>query len=382
MRKWEIKVKVRKPISARKWSVNESNRFHLASFSFRILIDLRDENDHAPSIDFYPSDLPIDNQTVIVSLSESVPIHSLVLSFAIIDHDSGENGRVTWKLDRSSFVPFELIRLTENTGELRSKQLLDRESTADYNFTLEAVDHGRPAARLTRLPIRILLLDENDHRPKFRQEQIRTTISEHVQFNDQVGYEVYRLQADDQDQGLNGEVLYSIVNNMTDRFRIDAKTGVIRAMKGFDRQEQDTFLLHVRAEDRGKERKPTLIWISDGMLVCFLGSPSLYSETTIMFTIVARNQHAPVCQSSNDNQSWPLMENSLQGTIVGTFVCSDGDEQGPNAQLSVDARWWPEEPSAKGTIPFQVITRRYNLSEVSRDVKENPVFSTLTIFCS
>ena len=216
------------------------------------MIDLLDENDHAPSIDFYPSDLPLDNQTVVLSLSEFLPVNSLVLSFSIIDHDSRENGRVTWKLDRSSFIPFELIRLTENTGELRSTQLLDRESTSGYNFTLEAIDHGRPAARYTRLPIRVLLVDENDQRPKFRQEQIRTTISEHVEFDEKVGYEVHRLHADDLDQGLNGEVIYSIVNNMTSRFRIDANTGVIRAIKGFDRQEQDTFLLRVRAEDKGK----------------------------------------------------------------------------------------------------------------------------------
>jgi hypothetical protein len=210
-----------------------------------------DENDNFPIIDFYPNDIQMDLNTIKLFLTESLPINSLILSLSIIDRDSGDNGRVTWKLDRSSLIPFELIRLTENTGELRTKNLLDREYISEYNLILEAYDHGKPKSKSTRLNIHIILLDENDNPPKFREENIQITISEHVKINHQNGYEVYHIQAEDFDQGRNGEIIYSILNQNNNLFQIDSQTGIIRAMVEFDRKQQDTYILNIQAQDKG-----------------------------------------------------------------------------------------------------------------------------------
>lgn len=256
-------AKDRKVIIARKFihrSIDRSikkNELRFSFISIRLIIDLIDENDHSPLIDFYPNDLPMENETLIVSLSESIPLHSLILSFSIIDRDAGENARLTWKLHRtSSSLPFELVRMTENTGELRTKALLDRESQSDFQFVLEAYDHGRPRSRSTRLPIRIVLIDENDHPPRFSSSSLHATISEHVIFNDIQGYEIYRLHADDLDQGINAKILYSIVESDIEHlFQIDPQTGIIRAMKSFDRQERSIYSFHVEARDQGDKKK-------------------------------------------------------------------------------------------------------------------------------
>jgi protocadherin Fat 1/2/3 len=218
-----------------------------------VIIHLIDENDNYPIIDFYPNDLQTDSNTLKIFLSEFSPIKTLILSLSIIDQDSGDNGRVTWKLDRSSLIPFELIRLTETTGELRTTSLLDREYISEYYFTLEATDHGRPKSKSTRINIHIFVLDENDNTPKFRQENLKVMISEHVKLDDQNGYEVYHIYADDFDQGLNGEIVYSIMNNDNNLFKIDSKTGIIRAMAEFDRKQQDTYVLRIQAQDKGIE---------------------------------------------------------------------------------------------------------------------------------
>jgi len=179
----------------------------------------------------------------------------LILSLSIIDRDSGDNGRVTWKLDRSLLIPFELIRLTENTGELRTKYVLDRENISEYNLILEANDHGRPTSKSTHLNIHILILDENDNAPKFRENNIQTTISEHVKVNNINGYEVYHIQAEDNDQGRNGEIIYSILNkNNHNLFQIDSQTGIIRALVEFNQKQQDTYILNIQAKDRGKNK--------------------------------------------------------------------------------------------------------------------------------
>ncbi|CAF2761825.1 unnamed protein product [Rotaria sp. Silwood2] len=218
-----------------------------------LIIYLIDENDNYPIIDFYPNDIPIDANTLKLFLNESLPINSLILSLSIIDPDSGDNGRVTWSIDGSSLIPFHLIRLTENTGELRTNQLLDREYISEYFFAIEANDYGKPKSKTTRLNIHIDVLDDNDNKPKFQQENIHTTISEHVKIDNQHGYEVYHIKADDFDQDQNGEIVYSILNENNNLFQIDSQTGIIRSMVEFDRKQQDTYVLHVQAKDRGKD---------------------------------------------------------------------------------------------------------------------------------
>ena len=213
-----------------------------------------DENDNAPIIDVYPYDMPIESNRVTISLNESLSINSLVVSLSIIDRDAGDNGRVTWKLDRSTYsFPFELIRLTETTGELRTKQTLDREYISEYHLILEATDHGRPKPQSTRLNLSIIILDENDNAPIFRQSNINASISEHVKMNHSDGYDILQVQADDFDQGVNGQIIYSILNIQQNLFQIDPNTGMIRAMTEFERQQQETYILQIEARDRGRD---------------------------------------------------------------------------------------------------------------------------------
>jgi hypothetical protein len=308
-----------------------------------------DENDNFPIIDYYPNDIQIDSNTIRIFLSESLPINSLILSLTIIDRDSNDNGRVAWKLDQLSTIPFELIRLTENTGELRTKNLLDREYISEYYFSLEANDYGRPKSKSSRLNIHIIILDENDNKPKFRQENIQITISEHVKINHQNGYEVYHIQAEDFDQGRNGEIIYSILNknNNNNPFEIDSKTGIIRALVEFDRKQQDIYILNIQARDKGL--------------------PSLSSETTITFTIIPQNEYSPKCIIENNNTLLSIMENSKKGLILSRILCYDDDKDRLNGQMSVYTRWWPDENQenkTKSNIPFEIITEKLNSSEV------------------
>lgn len=226
----------------------------LFSFPSRLIIELLDENDHAPNIEIYPKNLTIFNESLVVRLSENLPINSLIFSFSIIDEDSGENGRVSWRIDRSSSIPFELIRLTENTGQLRSSEKLDRELRSSFEFNFEAFDHGRPRPKSKILKINIVLLDENDNSPRFDfNKNLQTPISEAVRFEPTIGYEVLRCHAEDFDLAENGEIVYSIetTSEHAKPFRIDSQTGIVRAFQTFDRTKQEFYHLTVRATDKG-----------------------------------------------------------------------------------------------------------------------------------
>ncbi|UJR27627.1 hypothetical protein I4U23_008908 [Adineta vaga] len=302
-----------------------------------VLIHILDENDNSPIIDIYPNSIKnSSNNSVDIFLNESISINSLVLSLSITDRDTGDNGRITWKLLQTSLIPFELIRLTENTGELRTKELLDREQIEKYNFTLEATDHGRPLSKSTYININIFILDENDNIPKFPEHNMSATINEHVKLTNNNGYDIYHLQAIDYDQGMNGEIIYSIINNDDNLFQMDSKSGIIRAMVEFDRKQQDTYILQVEAKDKG--------------------TPSLSSQGIIKFTVISRNEYSPVCDI-HENISWSIRENSAIGTVIGTVSCRDDDIDEQNGRISIYPHW------AFFDIPFEIVTQQSNISQ-------------------
>jgi len=78
---------------------------------------------------------------------------------------------------------------------------LDREQQGQYVLQLLAFDGGVP--RLTgSLDIYVTVLDVNDNSPRFRNSSYETSVSESAP----AGTIVLRVQADDKDSGLNGEV--------------------------------------------------------------------------------------------------------------------------------------------------------------------------------
>jgi len=244
---YEKQSKYRLEIEAR-----DNGEGYQTDFSI-VLIELIDENDNAPRIDIYRDDLQIDsNQRRLIFVNESLDKHSLICSISIVDFDSNENSRISWKLHRQYADPFELIRLTETTGEIRTTNYLDREYRDQYNLTIEAHDHGKPYPKTSYLNIQITILDINDNRPRFRQENSTVTINEQVQFDSIVGYQVFQIHADDYDQDLNGQVSYVLLNDENQSFTIDSQTGIIRARKQFQRKIRDTYVLHIQARDHGK----------------------------------------------------------------------------------------------------------------------------------
>ena len=302
-------------------------------------IHLIDENDNYPIIDYYPNDFRIESNAIQIYLIESTLINTLILSFSINDRDSGENGRVTWKLDRTTSIPFELKRLTETTGELRTKSLLDREYTSEYLFAIEATDHGRIQIRTARLNIRVIVLDENDNRPKFRSTNQEIQISEHVKIVSDEGYEVYRIEAEDFDEGRNGEIYYSIISPDNKYFRIDSSTGMIHALKEFSRRDQEIYSLTIKARDKG--------------------SPSLAAQTNLTFRIISRNEYRPECSIENNQTGLSLKENSRLGTILTRIICIDYDQDIFNGQMNVIPTWkWTQEYTFNRTthtsIPFEI----------------------------
>jgi Cadherin domain len=93
----------------------------------------------------------------------------------------------------------------------------------------------------------VKVLDVNDHVPVFRENgPIIAVIPDTVKY----GYNVLKVQADDDDSNINGDIRYSIINEPTNFFGIDALTGQIRALGPLWRDNQRVFGFDVKATDR------------------------------------------------------------------------------------------------------------------------------------
>lgn len=93
----------------------------------------------------------------------------------------------------------------------------------------------------------VKVLDVNDHIPLFKESgPIIAVIPDTVKY----GYNVLKVQADDADSGINGDIRYSIINEPTNFFGIDALSGQIRALGPLWRDNQRVFGFDVKATDR------------------------------------------------------------------------------------------------------------------------------------
>ena len=81
---------------------------------------------------------------------------------------------------------------------------LDREKIREYTFEVVATDGGLYDSRSSKAQVRIVLSDENDQRPQFKQNPVFIEISPHTK----LGQNIFQLTASDLDEGPNADISY------------------------------------------------------------------------------------------------------------------------------------------------------------------------------
>lgn len=88
-------------------------------------------------------------------------------------------------------------------------------------FEATVTDNGTPRLR-DKVKVNVYITDENDNEPKFLRAPYKMQISE----GSNIGTQILRLYTQDVDEGLNGDVYYSIVGgNEEKKFDIEEATG-------------------------------------------------------------------------------------------------------------------------------------------------------------
>ncbi|XP_030648878.1 protocadherin gamma-C5-like [Chanos chanos] len=228
-----------------------------------VKIIVTDVNDNAPDI-------------ILTSLTSPVPenaaLNTVVALISTKDADSKDNGKV--KLTVVPGSPFRLNSSVSNHYALVTNGVLDRETHAEYNIELKAVDSGSPAMSSNKI-LKIGISDINDNAPVFSQPSYSVYVKENVA----PGSLLCSVAASDPDEGENSKISYSIrVTNIQDvpvssYLYINSDNGSIFSMHSFDYEKIKVFQIQVQAKDRG--------------------SPSLSSNVTVQIFILDQNDNAP-----------------------------------------------------------------------------------------
>ena len=115
------------------------------SSTVELYIEVLDENDNDPIFDFGNSDYGLQ-----IEVQENTQAGTVIANVKATDLDSGENGKITYFLDRRSastgggILSADIIdrfKIHPDTGELIVQDNLDREDQASYNLIVQAYDN-------------------------------------------------------------------------------------------------------------------------------------------------------------------------------------------------------------------------------------------------
>uniref|UniRef100_A0A665TI70 Protocadherin-17-like n=1 Tax=Echeneis naucrates TaxID=173247 RepID=A0A665TI70_ECHNA len=282
-----------------------------------IKIDIQDINDNSPS---FPSD------HVNIDISENAAAGTRFPLTIAHDSDSGENGIKTYQVTRDDYNTFSLDLKVRGDGtiypELVVQRPLDREDQSHHTLLLTAIDGGE-YPRSGSMQINVRVTDSNDNSPVFEKSSYVIEIPE----NTPLGKVLIDLNATDQDEGSNGQVVYSFTGYASERiqdlFSIDPNTGIIKIQGEIDYEENPIIEFDVQAKDLGPNPIP--------------------GHCKITVKVLDKNDNSPIISFVSVRQG-AISEAAPPESVIALVRVTDKDS-GRNGQLQC---------RVLGNVPFRL----------------------------
>ncbi|NXN24688.1 PCD23 protein, partial [Nycticryphes semicollaris] len=166
-----------------------------------------------------------------------------VIKVEAVDRDAGLNSLLQYEILPGA--GYEKFKMNQDSGELITTASLDRETQEVFSIKGSSChDLGSPP-RSSTAQLYLTVLDENDHSPSFAKTQYQISVREDLE----EGSAILDLFASDKDDGLNGEVMYSLIDDTFGAFAIDSVTGSIVTTKALDRETKSQYTFRAVASD-------------------------------------------------------------------------------------------------------------------------------------
>lgn len=236
------------------------------------------------------------------TIKENLPTGTKVLHPQANDKDAGLNEKIRYSLVGENVGDFHI---DQDTGEITTSTILDRETIATYYLTLMAQDSSQTEPRAAAVNLVIVVSDVNDNSPVFTQTSFNVNVPDRIK----AGQFIFGAHATDSDDGVNSRIVYAVHGKDAGKFTIDNSTGVIKTINelsnnghGVDR----VYSLLIVASDQGVEPK------------------TITAELTILF----RPAHLFPTFSYLAQTQFSLAEDVAEGTIV-TKIQATSPKKGP-----------------------------------------------------
>ncbi|XP_072001773.1 protocadherin gamma-C5-like isoform X10 [Engystomops pustulosus] len=267
------------------------------SGSCRIRIVVLDINDNLPLFD---------HSIYKLSIRENIPLRSIIFTLNATDKDDGINGEIEYSFDdHTSKFARKLFALNEKSGEIYVNDVVDFEEQNFYELSIKAVDKGLPKLEGNCI-VQVEIEDVNDNIPEITFNLVANNIPENSPMGDVVGF----INVRDKDSGKNGEIKLDLSPNVPFRIQQMKSRYALVTDGNLDREETPQYTIELTASD--------------------LGSPPLYSKTSVTLSVSDINDNAPLFTQSTYNAF--IKENSDPGTLLCTVSATDLDE-GVNSDL-------------------------------------------------
>uniref|UniRef100_A0A8D1HDX9 Protocadherin alpha subfamily C, 2 n=1 Tax=Sus scrofa TaxID=9823 RepID=A0A8D1HDX9_PIG len=269
---------------------------------FHVEGEVKDINDNPPVFS-------LREQKLLISESKQPDSHFPLEGAS--DADIGENAQLTYRLSQNEYFSLELPTNSKQIKRLSLilKKSLDREKTPELNMLLTAADGGKPELTGT-VQLSVRVLDTNDNDPEFEQSEYKVRLMENAAKDTLV----IRLNATDRDEGVNGEVTYSLTSvkpNGRRLFTLDENDGEVRVNGTLDYEENKFYEIQVQATDKG--------------------NPPMAGHCTVLIEILDANDNAP--EVTVTSLSLPVPEDTQPSTVIALISVSDRDS-GVNGQVT------------------------------------------------
>ncbi|XP_023416326.2 protocadherin alpha-11 isoform X14 [Cavia porcellus] len=282
---------------------------------FHVEVEVKDINDNPPVFSLKEQRLLI---------SESKQLDSRFPLEGASDADIEENAVLTYGLSQNEYFSLESPVSSGSTKRLslKLKKPLDREKTPQLKMLLTATDGGKPELTGT-VQLFVQVLDVNDNDPEFDQLEYKVKLVENATKETLV----IKLNATDRDEGMNGEVTYSLKSvkpNGRSFFTLDESNGEVRVNGTLDYEENKFYEIEVQATDKG--------------------NPPMAGHCTVWVEILDINDNSP--EVTVTSLSLPVREDAELSTVIALISVSDLDS-GVNGQVTC---------SLTSKVPFKIVS--------------------------
>jgi len=299
-----------------------------------VLLTVRvvDLNDNAPSI----SVDTLSSTPGVAEIAEGSAVGSFVAHLSVFDDDSGSNGRFTCDLreegtagQRPRFALTPMIGGSDGEFQITTTVELDHEQQAIHELTVVCSDYGTPSMT-SMMRVMVNVTDINDNDPQF----VQSTYFKKLIENNYVGAEVLAVRATDRDDGVNGQLTYSVDGDAAAWFSVDPTSGIVKARVSFDRESNGSMKFYVVARDAGEPRRSASTLVSVAIDDVNDERPT-FSQSTYKFSVM---ENLPAGASVGSVAAVDR-DSSIYGQVTYTILrSSGGDDVGDSDAFRIDAR--------------------------------------------